>query len=106
VLPAAPTFTTKAQFQKVGLNGLASFECVATGNPPPSIFWKKEFGLVNMIPGNSYGHIHVTPEGTLKIQGVQREDTGLLLCFAQSVAGFISVHAYLKVRQTQCILFC
>ncbi|XP_023708253.1 protein sax-3 isoform X3 [Cryptotermes secundus] len=92
-----PTFTTKPQDQKVGLNGLASFECVATGNPPPSVFWTKEGSQVLMFPGNSYGHLHVTPEGTLKIQGVQREDAGFLVCSALSVAGSTTVRAFLQV---------
>jgi len=95
---AAPTFTTKPQDQKVGLNGLASFECVATGNPPPSVFWTKEGSQVLMFPGNAYGHLHVTPEGTLKIQGVQREDAGFLVCSALSVAGSTTVRAFLQVR--------
>lgn len=94
---AAPTFTTKPQDQKVGLNGLASFECVATGNPPPSVFWTKEGSQVLMFPGNAYGHLHVTPEGTLKIQGVQREDAGFLVCSALSVAGSTTVRAFLQV---------
>ncbi|GFG28560.1 hypothetical protein Cfor_11692, partial [Coptotermes formosanus] len=94
---SAPTFTTKPQDQKVGLNGLASFECVATGNPPPSVFWTKEGSQVLMFPGNAYGHLHVTPEGTLKIQGVQREDAGFLVCSALSVAGSTTVRAFLQV---------
>jgi roundabout axon guidance receptor 2 len=24
------------------MNGIAKFECVANGNPPPSVFWTKE----------------------------------------------------------------
>jgi roundabout axon guidance receptor 2 len=89
----------------VGLNGLASFECVATGNPPPSVFWTKEGSQVLMFPGNSYGHLHVTSEGTLKIQGVQREDAGFLACSALSVAGSTTVRAFLQVRQNRSILF-
>ncbi|XP_069684562.1 roundabout homolog 2 isoform X2 [Periplaneta americana] len=92
-----PTFTTKPQDQKVGLNGLASFECVATGNPPPSVFWTKEGSQVLMFPGNAYGHLRVTPEGTLRIQGVQREDAGFLACSALSVAGSTTVRAFLQV---------
>ncbi|PSN32273.1 hypothetical protein C0J52_24864 [Blattella germanica] len=92
-----PTFTSKPQDQKVGLNGLASFECVAMGNPPPSVFWTKEGSQNLMFPGNSYGHLLVTPEGTLKIQGVQREDAGFLVCSALSVAGSTTVRAFLQV---------
>ncbi|XP_068086117.1 protein sax-3 [Anabrus simplex] len=92
-----PTFVTRPQDQKVGLNGIATFECVARGNPPPSVFWTKEGSQMLMFPGNAYGHYHVTPEGTLKIQGVQREDGGFLVCSALSVAGSTTVRAFLQV---------
>ncbi|XP_066991291.2 roundabout homolog 2 [Anabrus simplex] len=92
-----PIFVTRPQDQKVGLNGIATFECVARGNPPPSVFWTKEGSQALMFPGNSYGHYHVTPEGTLKIQGVQREDGGFLVCSALSVAGSTTVRAFLQV---------
>ena len=29
------------------MNGLAQFECVAEGNPPPSVFWSKEGSQVS-----------------------------------------------------------
>lgn len=38
-ISAQPSFNVKPQDQKVGLNGIASFQCEATGNPSPSIFW-------------------------------------------------------------------
>ncbi|XP_039284041.1 roundabout homolog 2 [Nilaparvata lugens] len=92
-----PVFITKPQDQKVGLNGIASFDCVAKGNPPPSVFWSKEGSQVLMFPGNSYGHLHVTAEGSLRIQGAQREDAGFLVCSALSVAGSTTVRAFLQV---------
>nr|CAD7201378.1 unnamed protein product [Timema douglasi] len=92
-----PKFLTTPQDQKVGLNGIAMFDCVATGNPPPSVFWNKEGSQLLMFPGNSYGYFHVTPEGSLKIQGVQREDAGFLVCSALSVAGSTTVRAFLQV---------
>ena len=30
------------------MNGLAQFECVAEGNPPPSVFWSKEGSQVSL----------------------------------------------------------
>lgn len=95
--PAPPSFLVRPEDQKVGLNGIASFECVATGNPPPSVFWTKEGSQQLMFPGNKYGHLHVTPEGTLRIQGVQKEDTGFYVCSALSVAGSTIVKAFLEV---------
>ncbi|EEB14086.1 predicted protein [Pediculus humanus corporis] len=92
-----PTFIRKPQNQKVGLNGIATFECVAKGNPPPSVFWTKEGSQDLMFPGNAYGRFHITPEGSLRIQGAQREDSGFLVCSALSVAGSATVRAFLQV---------
>ena len=38
----------KPKDQRVGMNGLAQFECVAEGNPPPSVFWSKEGSQVSL----------------------------------------------------------
>lgn len=51
-----------------------------------------------MFPGNSYGTMAVTLEGSLTIQEVQREDAGFLVCSALSVAGSTSARAFLQVR--------
>lgn len=94
---APPTFIDKPRDQKVGLNGVVEFHCAATGNPPPSVFWSKEGSQLLMFPDTSYGHMHVNAHGTLRIQGVQREDAGFLVCSALSVAGSNSVRAFLQV---------
>lgn len=95
---APPTFIERPRDQKVGLNGVVEFNCAATGNPPPSVFWSKEGSQLLMFPDNAYGHMHVNSHGTLRIQGVQREDAGFLVCSALSVAGSNSVRAFLQVR--------
>lgn len=87
--------------QKIGLNGIATFTCVTKGNPPPSVFWTREGSQVLMFAGNTYGHFHISGDGTLKIQGAQKEDTGFLVCSALSVAGSTSVRAYLQVNTTR-----
>lgn len=91
--------------QKVGLNGIATFACSSRGNPVPSVFWTKEGSQVLMFAGNTYGHFHVLHDGTLKIQGAQREDTGFLICSALSVAGSTSVRAFLQVNRCIYIFF-
>ncbi|KAK4877040.1 hypothetical protein RN001_009546 [Aquatica leii] len=92
-----PTFIEKPRDQKVSLNGIVEFHCAASGHPPPSVFWSKEGSQLLMFPDTSYGHMHVNAHGTLKIQGVQREDAGFLVCSALSVAGSSSVRAFLQV---------
>ena len=63
-----PTFTTKPRDQRVGMNGIARFDCTASGNPPPSVFWTKEGSQELMFTGTTHGQMHVTSEGTLTIQ--------------------------------------
>ena len=43
---AEPVFTVRPSAARVGLNGIAKFDCVAQGNPPPSVFWAKEVSTV------------------------------------------------------------
>lgn len=88
----------KPKDQKVGLNGVATFQCSAEGSPPPSVFWSREGSQLLMFPDTAYGHMHVNAQGTLRVQGVQREDAGWFVCSALSVAGSSSVRAYLQVK--------
>ncbi|KAM7342001.1 roundabout guidance receptor 1 isoform 2-T7 [Cochliomyia hominivorax] len=94
---APPTFVVKPQDRKIGLNGVAQFPCVADGNPPPSVFWTKEGSSTLMFPNNSYGHLHVTVEGTLQINGVQKDDAGYYVCSAFSVVDSTTIRAFLQV---------
>lgn len=96
---APPVFVERPRDQKVSLNGVVEFHCSAKGNPPPSVFWSKEGSQILMFSDNSNGHMHVNAHGTLRIQGVQREDAGWLICNALSVAGSNSVRAFLQVSQ-------
>ncbi|XP_072156554.1 roundabout homolog 1 isoform X2 [Bemisia tabaci] len=101
IVHSPPTFKKSPQDQKVGLNGIVNFECLASGNPPPSVFWTKEGSQLLMFPGNSYGHMLVSSDGTLRIQGVQKEDAGFLVCSALSVAGSTTARAFLQVTSVE-----
>lgn len=98
IFVASPIFIERPQDKKVNLNGVVEFHCAATGSPPPSVFWSKEGSQMLMFPDTSYGHIHINSKGTLRIQGVQREDEGFLVCSALSVAGSSSIRALLQVN--------
>lgn len=50
-----------------------------------------------MFPENSYGHVHVTNQGSLQIRGVQKDDAGYYICSALSVAGSDTIRAFLQV---------
>lgn len=43
-----PNFVTMPQSKSVGLGRRVSFECEATGNPVPAVFWKREDSPVSM----------------------------------------------------------
>merc|ERR1719233_1240022 len=49
IVHAEPVFIVRPASQRVGLNGIAKFDCVAEGNPSPSVFWTKEVGSVYQI---------------------------------------------------------
>ncbi|XP_073968766.1 roundabout homolog 2-like isoform X2 [Rhodnius prolixus] len=94
---SAPMFVIKPEDETVPLNGIAKFECVARGNPPPSVFWTKEGSQVLMFPGNNYGRMAVSSKGQLSVHGVLREDAGFIVCSALSVAGSAVARAFLQV---------
>ena len=58
----------KPKDQRVGMNGIATFECQASGNPPPSVFWTKEGSQELMFAGTTHGQMFVSEDGTLTIQ--------------------------------------
>lgn len=90
-------FDIKPQDVKIGINGMAKFECVASGNPQPSVYWTKEGMKELMFPDNTYDRHHVTLEGVLEIKGVQKDDGGYYVCSAFSIAGSATTRAFLEV---------
>ncbi|ODM93983.1 Protein sax-3 [Orchesella cincta] len=38
---------------RIGLNGLAKFECTATGNPVPTVYWRKEGSQEIFLPSST-----------------------------------------------------
>ncbi|XP_040355859.1 roundabout homolog 1 [Ixodes scapularis] len=92
-----PSFRLTPEDQKVGLNGVAKFDCFATGNPQPSVFWTREGDQVLMFPGKSHGRFLVTNQGTLVISSVRKEDRGYYTCSALSIVGSSMAKGYLEV---------
>jgi hypothetical protein len=45
----------------------AVLDCIAAGNPTPTLFWMRESDSSILMPGSTHNHIRVTPEGTLRI---------------------------------------
>ncbi|XP_058065765.1 protein sax-3-like [Anopheles bellator] len=101
IVNSPPTFLIKPQDQKTALNGVASFKCTASGNPPPSVFWTKEGSQTLMFPNKTYDNMQVSVQGTLQIRGVQKDDDGYYICSALSVAGSTTSRAYLQVLSSE-----
>ncbi|CAG7832052.1 unnamed protein product [Allacma fusca] len=97
-----PKFLVKPKESvRVGLNGVAKFECSASGNPTPTTYWRKEGSQELFFPSSSYGRLHISPEGTLRIQGVKKEDSGIYVCSALSPAGSRDAEARLEVTSQE-----
>lgn len=94
---ALPEFVKRPQDVKTGINSAVKLECSALGNPQPSVFWTKEGSHELMFPDNAYGRVHITAEGTLEIQNVQKVDAGFYVCSAFSTAGSGTVRAFVDV---------
>ncbi|KAH8327288.1 hypothetical protein KR074_009350 [Drosophila pseudoananassae] len=94
---APPTFTKRPSNKKVGLNGVVQLPCMASGNPPPSVFWTKEGVSTLMFLNSSHDRHHVAADGTLQITDVRQEDEGFYVCSAFSVVDSSTVRVFLQV---------
>ncbi|XP_032667752.1 roundabout homolog 2-like [Odontomachus brunneus] len=78
--------------QTLPLKSVASLPCRAVGTPTPRVHWHKEGVLVR--PG---GRITMAINGTLFIDDLRSNDSGLYTCIASSESGNTSWSAYLTV---------
>jgi hypothetical protein len=67
LVSAPPIFLVEPTDQKVAEGAPAVLDCIAAGNPTPTLFWMKESDSNILLPGSTASHITVTPEGTLRI---------------------------------------
>ncbi|KFU93006.1 Roundabout 1, partial [Chaetura pelagica] len=95
-----PQFVIKPRDQVAALGRTVTFQCEATGNPQPAIFWRRE-GSQNLLfsyqPPQSSSRFSVSQTGDLTITNVQRSDVGYYICQTLNVAGSIITKAYLEV---------
>ncbi|XP_026519882.1 roundabout homolog 1 isoform X2 [Notechis scutatus] len=95
-----PHFIVKPRDQVATLGRTITFQCEATGNPQPAIFWRRE-GSQNLLfsyqPPQSSNRFSVSQTGDLTITNVQRSDVGYYICQTLNVAGSITTKAYLEV---------
>ncbi|XP_044140495.1 roundabout homolog 1 isoform X2 [Bufo gargarizans] len=100
VVSEPPNFVVKPRDQVVALGRTVTFQCEATGNPQPAIFWQKE-GSQNLLfsyqPPQLSSRFSVSQTGDLTIINVQKSDVGYYICQTLNVAGSITTKAYLEV---------
>ena len=73
--------------------------CSATGNPKPSIKWRR---VIKKLPANA----HVEKNGTLVLKNLQKVDGGLYQCIAANTVGKADDSATVVVQGDENCLAC
>ncbi|XP_057695476.1 roundabout homolog 1-like isoform X4 [Corythoichthys intestinalis] len=95
-----PAFVVRPRNQVIGVGRTVTFQCEATGNPQPAIFWQRE-GSQNLLfsyqPPQPSSRFSVSQTGDLTITGAERSDVGYYSCQALNIAGSVITKALLEV---------
>ena len=86
----APRITQAPRDQKVVDNGIATFVCLATGNPSPDIYFRRSGGrrIATRNRHDRYSVIAIPHGAVLRINPVSaRRDDGLIECVAENGLG-------------------
>ncbi|XP_038145121.1 roundabout homolog 1-like isoform X3 [Cyprinodon tularosa] len=95
-----PAFAIRPRNQVVSVGRTVTFQCEATGNPQPAIFWQREGSeslLFSYQPPQPFSRLSVSQMGSLTITDVQRSDAGFYICQALNIAGSVITKALLEV---------
>ncbi|XP_076131091.1 roundabout homolog 1-like [Alosa pseudoharengus] len=95
-----PAFAVRPRNQVVSVGRTVTFQCEASGNPQPAIFWQRE-GSLNLLfsyqPPQPTSRLSVSQTGDLTITDAQRSDAGYYSCQALNIAGSVITKALLEV---------
>ncbi|KAJ8256478.1 hypothetical protein COCON_G00186300 [Conger conger] len=95
-----PAFAVRPRNQVVAVGRTVTFQCGATGNPQPAIFWQRE-GSLNLLfsnqPPQPSSRFSVSQTGDLTITDVEHSDVGYYSCQALNIAGSVITKALLEV---------
>ncbi|XP_045070570.1 roundabout homolog 1 isoform X2 [Coregonus clupeaformis] len=95
-----PVFVVRPRNQVVAVGRTVTFQCEATGNPQPAIFWQRE-GSQNLLfsyqPPQPSSRVSVSQTGDLTITDAERSDMGYYSCQALNIAGSVITKALLEV---------
>ncbi|XP_056141481.1 roundabout homolog 1-like [Lampris incognitus] len=95
-----PAFAVRPRNQVVAVGRTVTFQCQATGNPQPAIFWQREGSeslLFSYHPPQPFSRLSVSQMGSLTITDAQRSDAGYYSCQALNIAGSVITKALLEV---------
>uniref|UniRef100_A0A8C7JDV2 Roundabout guidance receptor 1 n=1 Tax=Oncorhynchus kisutch TaxID=8019 RepID=A0A8C7JDV2_ONCKI len=95
-----PAFAMRPRNQVVAVGRMVTFQCEATGNPQPAIFWQREGSnslLFSYQPPQPFSRLSVSQTGSLTIADAQRSDAGYYSCQALNIAGSVITKALLEV---------
>ncbi|XP_028276718.1 roundabout homolog 1-like [Parambassis ranga] len=98
-----PAFVIRPRNQVVTVGRTVTFQCEATGNPQPAIFWQREGSeslLFSYQPPQPFSRLSVSQMGSLTITDVQRSDGGFYSCQALNIAGSVITKALLEVTDS------
>lgn len=84
----------KPQRVKVNQGQTVVFDCIAEGDPTPSLSWFNP----QLRPVSSTGRIWVLTNGSLEVRYAQPQDSGTYYCLASNAAGNDSLKVSLQVR--------
>ena len=84
-----PTALVSPTNQTVEEGATVILSCVVTGDPYPSIEWKRVGGTLT--------DNHVTEEGLLRIQEATKKDEGMYTCVAQNKKGVEEATAFVNI---------
>ncbi|KAI3373522.1 hypothetical protein L3Q82_022118, partial [Scortum barcoo] len=98
-----PAFAIRPRNQVVAVGRTVTFQCEATGNPQPAIFWQREGSeslLFSYQPPQPFSRLSVSQMGSLTITDVQRSDGAFYSCQALNIAGSVITKALLEVTDS------
>lgn len=90
-----PALTELLDSRTTSVATSVTFNCSASGNPPPTITWYRNGELIE----NSY--VTSIDSRSLKINCVEPEDQGIYECFARNSFGEVKSSGHLTVRKKQ-----
>ena len=91
-----PHFKSKLPFETLGEIGKElEIPCNVGGSPAPSITWYRDSEPLENIGAVRY---NILQNGSLLINYMRREDSGMFQCSAQNSAGYTTGYTWLRVK--------